>query len=139
MDDESADLNDASPRSTFQSSYDLASSMPVDVPSTASSIPADVPATSDNARGGARAGAGNGIDAAADDAVTEKTPHSTQSSQVDMLAAGEVECMFVEVKSPNDRLSEKQLIWLHALQTIGAVAKVCHVVHAGGDANVVAF
>jgi hypothetical protein len=117
--------------------------MPVDVPSTASSIPADVPATPDNARGGARAGAGNGIDAAADDAVTEKTPHSTQSSQVDMLAAAEVECMFVEVKSPNDRLSDKQLIWLHALhmalQTIGAVAKVCHVVHAGGDANVVAF
>jgi hypothetical protein len=56
-----------------------------------------------------------------------------------MLAAGEVECMFVEVKSPNDRLSEKQLIWLHALQTMGATARVCHVVHCGGDQEVAAF
>lgn len=50
-----------------------------------------------------------------------------------------MECMFVEVKSPNDRLSEKQLIWLHALQSFGVQAAVCNVVHCGGDADVVDF
>ena len=50
-----------------------------------------------------------------------------------------MECMFVEIKSLNDRLSEKQLIWLHALQSIGVQAAVCNVVHCGGDADVVDF
>lgn len=50
-----------------------------------------------------------------------------------------MECMIVEIKSLNDRLSEKQLIWLHGLQSIGVQAAVCNVVHCGGDADVVDF
>lgn len=38
---------------------------------------------------------------------------------------------FVEVKSPADRLSEKQIIWLHVLCACGADASVAKVVHAG--------
>lgn len=50
-----------------------------------------------------------------------------------------MECMFVEVKSPNDRLSEKQLVWLHVLQSFGVQAAVCNVVHCGGDEEVADF
>ncbi|EDQ91465.1 uncharacterized protein MONBRDRAFT_31463 [Monosiga brevicollis MX1] len=42
---------------------------------------------------------------------------------------------FVEVKSPNDRLSDKQQIWLHVLQEVGAAAGVCHVKVTGAKAE----
>eukprot|EP00039_Didymoeca_costata_P003853 m.70122 g.70122 ORF g.70122 m.70122 type:complete len:947 (+) comp12109_c0_seq1:351-3191(+) len=42
---------------------------------------------------------------------------------------------FLEVKSPNDTLSEKQRIWLHVLTKLGADAVVCNVVHEGGRAR----
>ena len=38
---------------------------------------------------------------------------------------------FVEVKSPNDHLSETQKIWISVLQTAGVEVEVCHVVEAG--------
>ncbi|XP_008310687.1 fanconi-associated nuclease 1 [Cynoglossus semilaevis] len=37
----------------------------------------------------------------------------------------------VEVKGPNDRLSQKQQIWLDELQKLGADVEVCHVVASG--------
>ncbi|XP_029379024.1 fanconi-associated nuclease 1 [Echeneis naucrates] len=37
----------------------------------------------------------------------------------------------VEVKGPNDRLSQKQQIWLDELQRLGADVEVCHVVATG--------
>lgn len=37
----------------------------------------------------------------------------------------------VEVKGPNDRLSQKQQIWLDELQKLGADVEVCHVVATG--------
>lgn len=36
--------------------------------------------------------------------------------------------MFVEVKGPNDKLSERQTSWLHKLMEFGANVEVCHVV-----------
>lgn len=36
--------------------------------------------------------------------------------------------MFVEVKGPNDKLSERQTSWLHKLMDFGANVEVCHVV-----------
>ncbi|KAK2917721.1 fanconi-associated nuclease 1 [Channa argus] len=38
----------------------------------------------------------------------------------------------VEVKGPNDRLSQKQQIWLDELQKLGADVEVCHVAATGG-------
>ena len=40
---------------------------------------------------------------------------------------------FVEVKSPNDHLSETQKIWISVLQTAGVEVEVCHVVEAGSS------
>ncbi|KAI1904341.1 hypothetical protein AGOR_G00004660 [Albula goreensis] len=37
----------------------------------------------------------------------------------------------VEVKGPNDRLSQKQQIWLDVLQKLGADVEVCHVTDVG--------
>ncbi|KAJ8249174.1 hypothetical protein GJAV_G00231970 [Gymnothorax javanicus] len=37
----------------------------------------------------------------------------------------------VEVKGPNDRLSQKQQLWLDALQQLGAEVEVCHVTDIG--------
>lgn len=37
----------------------------------------------------------------------------------------------VEVKGPNDRLSQKQQIWLDELHKLGADVEVCHVVATG--------
>ncbi|XP_064170018.1 fanconi-associated nuclease 1 [Anguilla rostrata] len=37
----------------------------------------------------------------------------------------------VEVKGPNDRLSQKQQIWLDALRKLGAEVEVCHVTDVG--------
>ncbi|XP_007948091.1 fanconi-associated nuclease 1 [Orycteropus afer afer] len=37
----------------------------------------------------------------------------------------------VEVKGPNDRLSQKQMIWLDELQKLGAEVEVCHVIAVG--------
>ncbi|XP_026220423.1 fanconi-associated nuclease 1 isoform X1 [Anabas testudineus] len=37
----------------------------------------------------------------------------------------------VEVKGPNDRLSQKQQIWLDELQSLGADVEVCHVAATG--------
>jgi Fanconi-associated nuclease 1 len=42
------------------------------------------------------------------------------------------EAKFVEVKSPNDRLSDKQRIWLHVLRECGAQVAVCHVKATAG-------
>jgi len=36
--------------------------------------------------------------------------------------------MFVEVKGPNDKLSERQYSWLLKLVKFGANVEVCHVV-----------
>jgi len=36
--------------------------------------------------------------------------------------------MFVEVKGPNDKLSDRQYSWLHKLIEFGANVEVCHVV-----------
>ncbi|XP_018407772.1 PREDICTED: fanconi-associated nuclease 1 [Nanorana parkeri] len=41
----------------------------------------------------------------------------------------------VEVKGPNDRLSHKQMVWLHELKKMGAEAEVCHVVAIGAKSN----
>ncbi|XP_072258388.1 fanconi-associated nuclease 1 [Pyxicephalus adspersus] len=41
----------------------------------------------------------------------------------------------VEVKGPNDRLSHKQMVWLHELKKMGADAEVCHVVSIGSKSN----
>ncbi|TRY67681.1 hypothetical protein TCAL_02942 [Tigriopus californicus] len=38
----------------------------------------------------------------------------------------------VEVKGPNDRLSNKQILWLDYLNSLGVKAVVCHVVAVGG-------
>ncbi len=37
----------------------------------------------------------------------------------------------LEVKSPNDRLADKQRIWLHVLHHLGADVGVCHVTTSG--------
>ena len=34
---------------------------------------------------------------------------------------------FVEVKGPNDRLSNKQILWLDYLNSLGLKAVVCHI------------
>ncbi|XP_073442989.1 fanconi-associated nuclease 1 [Dendrobates tinctorius] len=41
----------------------------------------------------------------------------------------------VEVKGPNDRLSHKQMVWLHELRKMGADVEVCHVVAIGAKSN----
>lgn len=41
------------------------------------------------------------------------------------------QCRFLEVKSPNDRLADKQRIWLHVLHTLGADVGVCNVATSG--------
>ncbi|XP_022164341.1 fanconi-associated nuclease 1-like [Myzus persicae] len=41
-------------------------------------------------------------------------------------------CIFVEVKGPNDKLSERQYSWLLKLMEFGANVEVCHVVGNGG-------
>ncbi|XP_051917458.1 fanconi-associated nuclease 1 isoform X2 [Hippocampus zosterae] len=43
----------------------------------------------------------------------------------------------VEVKGPNDRLSQKQQIWLDELQKLGADVEVCHVVATGARGSCV--
>uniref|UniRef100_A0AAY4B764 Fanconi-associated nuclease n=1 Tax=Denticeps clupeoides TaxID=299321 RepID=A0AAY4B764_9TELE len=40
-------------------------------------------------------------------------------------------CKLVEVKGPNDRLSQKQQIWLDELRKMGADVEVCHVTAIG--------
>ncbi|KAG9273259.1 fanconi-associated nuclease 1 [Astyanax mexicanus] len=40
-------------------------------------------------------------------------------------------CKLVEVKGPNDRLSQKQQLWLEELQNLGADVEVCHVTAIG--------
>lgn len=41
----------------------------------------------------------------------------------------------VEVKGPNDRLSQKQMLWLHELQKLGAAVEVCHVAAVGAKSK----
>lgn len=41
----------------------------------------------------------------------------------------------VEVKGPSDRLSHKQMVWLHELSKMGADVEVCHVVSIGAKSN----
>ena len=38
----------------------------------------------------------------------------------------------MEVKSPNDRLSNKQILWIEHLRGLGVDAAVCHVEAVGG-------
>uniref|UniRef100_S4RQH3 Fanconi-associated nuclease n=1 Tax=Petromyzon marinus TaxID=7757 RepID=S4RQH3_PETMA len=45
-----------------------------------------------------------------------------------------LQCKLVEVKGPNDRLSQKQLLWLHELMQLGAQVEVCHVTAYGARA-----
>ncbi|KAJ9093488.1 hypothetical protein QFC19_008347 [Naganishia cerealis] len=42
----------------------------------------------------------------------------------------ERKCRFVEVKSPNDHLSETQKVWISVMQSAGVDVEVCHVVEA---------
>ena len=44
--------------------------------------------------------------------------------------AKEKACMFVEVKGPGDRLSEKQIAWLDQMSLAGMRVELCHVVEA---------
>ncbi|EPY77849.1 fanconi-associated nuclease 1 isoform 3 [Camelus ferus] len=44
-------------------------------------------------------------------------------------------CKLVEVKGPNDRLSQKQMIWLDELRKLGADVEVCHVVAVGAKSR----
>lgn len=44
-------------------------------------------------------------------------------------------CIFVEVKGPNDKLSERQYSWLLKLMELGANVEVCHVDGTGGKNN----
>ncbi|XP_039709397.1 fanconi-associated nuclease 1 isoform X5 [Pteropus medius] len=44
----------------------------------------------------------------------------------------------VEVKGPSDRLSHKQMTWLHELQKLGADVEVCHVAAVGAKSKSVA-
>lgn len=41
----------------------------------------------------------------------------------------------VEVKGPGDRLSPKQMTWLHELQKLGADVEVCHVAAVGAKSR----
>ncbi|XP_078718333.1 fanconi-associated nuclease 1 isoform X1 [Lampetra fluviatilis] len=45
-----------------------------------------------------------------------------------------LQCKLVEVKGPSDRLSQKQLLWLHELMQLGAQVEVCHVTAYGARA-----
>ncbi|XP_029806858.1 fanconi-associated nuclease 1 isoform X2 [Suricata suricatta] len=45
------------------------------------------------------------------------------------------QAQLVEVKGPNDRLSHKQMVWLHELQKLGAEVEVCHVVAVGAKSK----
>ena len=42
------------------------------------------------------------------------------------------ECLVVEVKGPNDRLSDKQVLWIDYLNRLGIKAFCCHVEAVGG-------
>lgn len=42
----------------------------------------------------------------------------------------EKKCRFVEVKSPNDHLSETQKVWISVMQSAGVDVEVCHVAEA---------
>eukprot|EP00041_Stephanoeca_diplocostata_P042146 m.10381 g.10381 ORF g.10381 m.10381 type:complete len:1297 (-) comp7374_c0_seq1:1724-5614(-) len=74
--------------------------------------------------------------AAADGAVvaTNDNPSCAQHNTSIGAADGGGEARFVEVKSPNDRLSDKQKIWLHVLHSVGANVAVAKVDHVGGRA-----
>lgn len=41
----------------------------------------------------------------------------------------------VEVKGPGDRLSHKQMTWLHELRKLGADVEVCHVAAVGAKSR----
>lgn len=45
-----------------------------------------------------------------------------------MWNVDEKKCRLVEVKSPNDRLSETQKVWISVLLSAGIDVEVCHVV-----------
>lgn len=46
---------------------------------------------------------------------------------------GEKKCRFVEVKSPNDHLSETQKVWISVMQSAGVDVEVCHVGEASSE------
>lgn len=48
----------------------------------------------------------------------------------------EKKCRFVEVKSPNDHLSETQKVWISVMQSAGLDVEVCHVAEAPINASV---
>jgi hypothetical protein len=48
----------------------------------------------------------------------------------------EKKCRFVEVKSPNDHLSETQKVWISVMQSAGVDVEVCHVADAPVNASV---
>ncbi|KAJ9099893.1 hypothetical protein QFC21_003898 [Naganishia friedmannii] len=45
----------------------------------------------------------------------------------------EKKCRFVEVKSPNDHLSETQKVWISVMQSAGVDVEVCHVAEAARE------
>lgn len=55
----------------------------------------------------------------------------------DLVVWNTKNCNFkvVEVKGPNDRLSQKQMIWLDELRKLGADVEVCHVVAIGAKSQ----
>lgn len=69
--------------------------------------------------------------------VGDVSEHACDASNGDLAGSASInngggEARFVEVKSPNDRLSDKQKIWLHVLQSVGANVAVAKVDHVGG-------
>lgn len=47
----------------------------------------------------------------------------------------ERKCRFVEVKSPNDHLSETQKVWISVMQSAGVDVEVCHVAEAAQEVS----
>ena len=66
-------------------------------------------------------------------------PNATTNALRDMLRNTTNGCAntsrFIEVKSPNDRLSEKQEIWLHVLAELGADVAVCNIADWGAKST----
>jgi Fanconi-associated nuclease 1 len=60
-------------------------------------------------------------------------PHGLGGADAPELAlppGARVAVRFVEVKSPNDKLSDKQRVWLRILRAAGVDARVCRVLAA---------
>jgi Fanconi-associated nuclease 1 len=61
--------------------------------------------------------------------------YDTNRSFLSVWNIEEKKCRFVEVKSPNDHLSETQKVWISVMQSAGVDVEVCHVGEATPDEN----